>query len=200
MRHISLRALFPAVAAAALASCAAVPDLPPPPPTMSPYPAGGHGYGYAEERIGPDLLRVVYHGPWRPLDYDAVPRRAQLDRAASAAADLALWRAAQLALAEGKPAFTVIERRADTETNRSPGYVYDPWWPHYAYPHGYGPYYWPYYRPWPPAYYVPGAASGRARVVLTVRLAGRATAANIDAAATIRRFERAYGPPGARSP
>ena len=68
-----------------------------PPPLMSPYPASGY---YAEERIGPDLLRVVFYGPLRPLDYDGAPRGAQIDRAADEAADLALWRAAQLALAD----------------------------------------------------------------------------------------------------
>src|SRR5262245_59958502 len=105
--------LIALLAAAALSGCVAVP-APPPPPLMSPYPASGHGYGYVEERIGPDLLRVIYHGPRRPFDY-AGPRGAQVDRAANEAGDLALWRAAQLAVAENRPAFAIIERRADTE-------------------------------------------------------------------------------------
>ncbi|HEY7610663.1 MAG TPA: hypothetical protein VIF14_15650 [Alphaproteobacteria bacterium] len=156
---------------------------------MSPYPAAGYGYGYAEERIGPDLLRVVYYGPLRPLDGAA--RGAALERAASEAADLALWRAAQLALAEGRPAFAIVERRADTETVRRPGYFYDPWWPQHCWPYG------PHWacRGWPPAYYPP-TAEGRARATLTVRLESRATGRNIDAAATVRRFESAHRPLG----
>jgi len=180
-----------AVAAALLAACTTVPR-PPPPPLMSPYPASGYGYGYAEERIGPDLLRVVFYGPLRPLDYDGAPRGAQVDRTADEAADLALWRAAQLALAENKPAFAVIERRADTDTLRRPGgWVYDGWWPYDCYPS-----YWSYWRcrSWPPAY-APPVASGRARATLTVRLEGRVTPRNVDAAATAQRLESRYRPP-----
>ena len=180
--------LLTLLAAAALSGCAAVPA--PPPPLMSPYPAAGYGYGYFEERIGPDLLRVVYHGPLRPLDY-AGPRGTQTDRAASEAGDFALWRAAQLAMAESKPAFAIVERRADTETlNRPGGWAYDPVWPDYCYP---GYWNWP-CRAWPPTY-VPPIADGRARATLTVRLEPRVTPRNVDAAATIRRMERLYRPP-----
>jgi len=189
-------ALLAILAVAALTGCVAVPPPAPPPPLMSPYPASGYGYGYAEERLGPDLLRVVYYGPVRALEYDGVTRRPQLDRAASEAADLALWRAAQLAVADGKPAFAIIERRADTDTLRRPGgYAYDPWWPHYGYPYGYGPYWGWGYRPWLPAYY-PAIADGRARATLIVRLENRVTARNVNAAATLQRLERAYRPPG----
>ena len=161
---------------------------------MSPYPASGYGYGYAEERIGPDLVRVVYYGPLRPLDYDGAPRGAQLDRAAGEAADLALWRAAQLALAENKPAIAIVERRADTETLRRPGgWAPDPWWPGHC-----GRLYWS-CRPWPPSYYPP-TAEGRARTTLTVRLESRVTPRNLDAAATVRRLERAYAPPQPAAP
>ncbi len=179
--------VLPALLAALLAGCAA--PAPPPPPLMSPYPAAGYGYGYSEERIGPDLLRVVYHGPLRPLDPAAPARAPQLDRAANEAADLALWRAAQIALAEGKPAFAVLERRTDTETLRRPaGWSYDPWWPDYCYPR-YSRH-WD-CRGWPPSY-VPPSASGRARATLTVRLERRVTPRNVDAAATVRRLEQTY--------
>lgn len=184
-------ALFALLAAAALSGCVAAP-APPPPPLLSPYPAAGYGYGYVEERIGPDLLRVVYHGPLRPLDY-ASPRGTQIDRAASEAGDLALWRAAQLAMAESKPAFAIIERRADTETlNRPGGWVYDPAWPEFCYP---GSWRWHWRcRAWPPTY-IPPIADGRARATLTVRLEPRVTPRNVDAAATIQRMERLYLPP-----
>lgn len=195
----SPRALPAVLAAALLSACATAPPTPPPP--KSPYPAAGYGYGYSEERLGPNLLRVVYHGPARPLDPAAAARGPQLDRAANEAADLALWRAAQLALAEGKPALAVIERRTDTETLRRPaGWTYDPWWPDYCYPR-YAAY--SSCRSWPPSYVSP-AAEGRARATLTVRLERRVTAGNVDAAATIRRLEQIYRssapPPAAPRP
>lgn len=189
-------ALSAALLAALLAGCAATPS-PPPPPLMSPYPAAGYGYGYAEERVGPDILRVVYYGPLRPFDPAASAREPQLERAASEAADLALWRAAQLALAERKPAFAVIERRADTETLRRPGgWAYDRWWPDDCYLRHSRQ--WS-CRSWPPSY-VPPIADGRARATLTVRLEGRVTPRNVDAAATLRRLERAYRPPPPATP
>ncbi len=192
MRWIS--ALLSIAAVAALGGCVAVPvEPPPPPPLMSPFPASGYGYGYVDERLGPNLVRVVYHGPLRPVSYDGPPRQMQVDRNASEAADLALWRAAQLALAEGKPALTIIERRTDTDTRRVGGWVYDPWWPYYGYPYPYWRYWG--YRPWPPAYVAP-AADARARATLVVRFENRGTPRTVDAAATIRRFEQAYRPPG----
>lgn len=185
----SLRAVC-GVLALAGAGCAT--DGAPPPPYMTPYPAGGYEFGYADERLGADLWRVVYHGPWRTLDLDPGPRRAQIDRAASEAADLALWRAAQIALAANKPAFSIVDRRTDTETHRRRGaFVDDPWWQHTYYAYGRGRFI---PRPWPSSYYVPGDASGRARATLTIRLEGRAAGAGIDAAATVRRLEPIYGP------
>jgi hypothetical protein len=181
-----LRLLVPAVAAtlSTLAGCA---QSVPPPPLMSPYPAGGHDYGYAEERVG-DLWRVTYHGPWRALAIEPGPRSAQLDRAAAEANDLALWRAAQLTLAQRHPAFAILDRRTDTETDRRRGgWVDDPWW--YGHPLGRRGL----YRTWPTTYYVPGFAHGRARTTLTIRLERRAGPAALDAAATVRRLEPVYG-------
>jgi hypothetical protein len=191
--RMRLPQLFAFLAVAALAGCVAAPAPPPPPPLMSPYPAAGYGYGYLEERIGPDLLRVIYHGPRRPLDV-AGPRGAEIDRAANEAGDLALWRAAQIAVAENKPAFAIIERRADTDTlNRPGGWAHDPIWPYDCYPG-----YWGWRSRWRcrgwPATYVPPIADGRARAMLTVRLESRVTPRNVDAAATIRRMEQLYAP------
>jgi hypothetical protein len=174
-----------------LSACSGDP-LGPAPPLMSPYPAAGYDYGYAEERLTAELWRVVYHGPWRRLDLDAPLRQRQLDRAASEAADLALWRAAQLALLAGKPAFSIADRRTDTETLRRPGAFVDDPWPYYgSYTYGrraFGP------QPWPASYYVPGEAHGRARATLVIRLENRATAAALDAAAAVRRLEPIYAP------
>lgn len=181
----SIRVLLGAALLLGAAGCAADP---PPPPLMSPYPAAGYDYGYAEERLTADLWRIVYHGRWRALDLDAAIRRGQLDRAASEAADLALWRAAQLALAAGMPAFTVTDRRTDTETVRRRGaWLDDPWWGSTYYRRGLV------VRPWPTTYYVRGEAFGRARATLVVRFERRVTGAAIDAAATVRRLDPVYG-------
>jgi len=185
----SLRAALGAVLALSGAECAGVGA--PPPPYMTPYPAGGYEYGYADERLGADLWRVVYHGPWRALDLDAAPRRAQIDRAAGEAADLALWRAAQVTLAANKPAFAVVDRRTDTETHRRrAAFIDDPWWSRSYYAYGRGRFIPP---PLPSTYYVSGDAHGRARATLTIRLQDRVTGGAIDAAATVRRLEPIYG-------
>jgi hypothetical protein len=183
-----LRILF-AAATLLVAGCATGPATPPP-PYMTPYPAAGYDYGHAEERLGPDLWRVVYHGPWWRLDPEAASPRGELDRAAAEAADLALWRAAQLALAADQPAFAIVDRRTDTETHRRRGtWVDDPGWHTSGYPYGrYGLI----SRPWPATYYLPGDARGRARATMTIRLERRVTAANIDAAATVKRLQPFY--------
>ncbi|MGH7005841.1 MAG: hypothetical protein ACREIP_17995, partial [Alphaproteobacteria bacterium] len=93
-----------------------------------------------------------------------------------------------------KPAFTIVDRRTDTETQRQPaGYAYDPFWPHYS-PlyHRFGRY--PYWHAplWTAPAYVPGHAAGRAKTTLVIRLEARATANNIDAAATALRLQQTW--------
>jgi len=164
------------------------------PPYMSAYPAGKYGYGYTEERLAPDTLRVIYRGPWQELPLEAAQRSAALERVAAATNELALLRAAQLARAENKPAFRIADRRTDTDTQRQPsGYVSDPFWPHYA-PlyerHGRYPYW---HAPlWSAPAFVPGNAAGRATTTLVIRLEPRVTAANIDAATTEDRLQQTW--------
>ncbi len=137
-------------------------------------------------------MRVVYHGLPRRLDPDVAARAPQLERAANEAADIALWRAAQLAIAQGNPAITVVDRRTDTEVVRRPGgWTVDPWWPDYCFPR---------FsrlrscRDLPPSY-IPPAAEGYARATLIVRFENRVTPGNVDAAATVRRFQLLYTAP-----
>lgn len=178
------------VAALGAASCASEPAGPMP-PYMSPYPAGKYGYGYTEERLGAETWRVIYRGPWQELPAEAAARGVALERSASATNELVLLRAAQLAQAEKRPAFTILDRRTDTDTQRQPGgYFYDPFWPHYS------PFYerssrHPYWHAplWNAPAYVPGHAGGRATTTLVLRFETRATPANIDAAATAERLQ-----------
>ncbi len=177
------------VAAAALlvaAACTPLAPPPPAPPYMTAFAANGLGYGYAEEKLGPDLWRITYHGPPQRLSLDPAFRRAELERASEGAADLALWRAAQLALAERRRALVVVDRKFDRETVERPGYfAADPLWPYpdYGFRYRYG-------IPGPIASreFVPADATGRVRAVLTVRFANRAEAASLDPAATDRRL------------
>ena len=185
-----LRLVLILAAALGAARCASGPAEPLP-PYMSPYPAGKYGYGYTDERHGPDTWRVIYRGPWQELPTEAAARGAALERAAAATNELALLRAAELARAENKAAFTIAERRTDTDTQRQPGgYVYDPFWPHYSplydrpgrYPYGYAPL-------WSAPAFVPGHAAGRATATLVIRLAPRTAPNAIDAAATEERLQ-----------
>ena len=175
-----------------LASCTTAPsELAP--PYMSAYPAGKYGYGYSEERLGPDTWRVIYRGPWQQLPLEAAARAAALDRAAKATNELALLRAAQLARAENKPAFTIADRRTDTDTQRQPGgYAYDPFWPNFTPVHQHGRY--PYWHAplWTPPPYVPGNAAGKATTTLVIRMERRVTGNNVDAAETETRLEPAW--------
>lgn len=189
-----MRATFFAVAAAlASAGCATAPAEPLP-PYMSPYPAGKYGYGYGEERLTPDTWRVTYQGPWQELATEPAAQRAQIERAAMATSELALWRASQLVLANGKSAYTVIDRRTDTETQLQPaGYAVDPFWPHYSLHDRFGR--WPYWHAplWREPAYVPGRAGGRAKTTLTVRFAAKASRETIDAAETAQRLQQVWG-------
>lgn len=179
--------------AAGAAGCAVTPSEPLP-PYMSAYPAGKYGYGYSEERLGTDTWRIIYRGPWQELPLEQATRAAALERGASATYELALLRAAQLARAENKPAFAVVDRRTDTDTQRQPGtYAYDPFWGNS--PRAYvrdGRY--PYWQApiWQPPVYVPGHAAGKATTTLVIRVESRATPNNINAAETEARLDQTW--------
>lgn len=188
-----LHLCFVLAAALGAARCASGPAEPLP-PYLSAYPAGKYGYGYTEERLGPDTWRVIYHGPWQELPLEATQRGAALERAAVATNELALLRAAQLARAENKPAFSIADRRTDTDTQRQPaGFAYDPFWPNYS-PlyerHGRYPYW---HAPlWSTPAFVPGHAAGRSKTTLVIRLEPRMTPNTIDAAATEERLQQTW--------
>lgn len=68
--------------------------------------AEGNGYGYSESELSADRYRIVYHAPYR-------------DR--HEAMDLALLRAAEIALLEGKQWFNVMSQevvRTETDDDR----------------------------------------------------------------------------------
>ncbi len=149
-------------------------------------------FGYQESRIGPDQWEVTYFGIVRRLSTDA-EQEPQVQSAIQRSRELALWRAAQIALARGRPSFDVEQERVDTRVHRQPGsYRY----PLHHYPHHYrhrhlGGYPWGYPYPWGYTY-DPPTAHGRAWVTLRVRLR-RDSGGRVNARTWQARMRSRYG-------
>lgn len=107
-----------------LAGCASGPPV----PLYSPL-AATQGFGYAEQPLSQTEVRVSYATPaLRAHSLGQVERSGWRDERINLGYDLALWRAAELALAAGYPAFAVADRRSDINVH---DYTYynDPWDP-----------------------------------------------------------------------
>jgi hypothetical protein len=191
------------ILAAALSGCASRP-VPPPVPAMVALSANGD-YGYAETALAPGLYAVTFVSP--SLSAHGDPEQGYgLDGEKQRVAALALWRAAQLALEQGYPAFHVESETSDVNVQvedppAPPPYVSAPlrttmsgtpcrW--DCDRPIGYwgDPYFSPVYDNW----YRRGHSSGRVTAKLTVRMLASATAGAEDAAQTAERLRAAYGP------
>ncbi|MFN4281161.1 MAG: CC0125/CC1285 family lipoprotein [Alphaproteobacteria bacterium] len=121
-----------------LAACASGPSY----PLYSPSAVTGT-FGFSEQRVADNSYKVTYVSPTRQA---ADSRAAIDDRRQSLLTltnDLALWRAADLALANGQKEFRVTRRDNDVDVQRS---VYDSY-PYYQRGRRYGPPYRPYYGP-----------------------------------------------------
>jgi len=78
--------------------------------------SAGEPFGYEEQRLSDTRYEITYSGPevaTTNTTDDLV--YAAKERARTAAQDLAMWRAADLALAKGYPAFAVISTAADVK-------------------------------------------------------------------------------------
>lgn len=86
--------------------------------------AGNHGY--AERPLGPARYSVSYRAPpGVSYAFTKDERKADAERRLTVAYDMAVWRASELALEKGYPAFTVAERSNDVDV--ADGYdPYDP--------------------------------------------------------------------------
>jgi len=184
----------------AVAGCAGKPP-PPPVPAMAALSATGD-YGYAETALGPGRYAVTYVSP--SLSAHGNPGQDYgLGGEKQRVADLALWRAAQLALEQGYPAFQVESESRDVnvtvvEPPAAPPYVSAPlrttsgppcrW--DCDRPIGYwgDPYFNPVYDEW----YRRGHSSGRVTAKLTVKLLAGGVAGAQDAAKTAERLRAAY--------
>ncbi len=176
---------------AVLGACSAGPQL----PLMSPADVAGY-FGYSEKPIGERRYEVTYLTPQRPTGFGEEARTADAERATVLASDLALWRAAEVALAQGFPAFTVLDTRKQVEIETRERTYYPPY---YSYPYslGYPRYCDSFERgrfPWR-CYEMPVDFRGtwlQARVVLVVELTAQAGAGSHQAAETAERMRSRY--------
>jgi hypothetical protein len=174
----------------ALAACSQTPQ----PPLLSPI-AQVTDFGYADRDLANDRIEVTYLGPSYRVSTWRNSRQEAVDRAKAQAEELATWRAAQVALAKGKPAFEIVDRHTSVEVDVRD--YYDPYpfgWAPYGY--GYYPYRWaraPFYSPWP----VSGGyrdAHAQAEAKLTVQLLDKTKPGALDSQATADRLSQKYGP------
>ena len=203
MRHRLriVRRLLIASVFLAVAGCAGRP-VPPPVPAMVALSANGD-YGYSETALAPDVYAVTFVSP--SLSAHGDPEQDYgLDGEKHRVAALARWRAAQLALEQGHPAFQVQSETSDADVTvvdppGPPPYVLAPlrtisgppcrW--DCDRPIGYwgDPYFNPVYDNW----YRRGHTSGRVTARLTVKMLASPVAGAEDAAQTAERLRAAYG-------
>jgi hypothetical protein len=182
MRMSVFRVAILVTALLELAGCQSTP----PQPLYRPLEAGA-SYGYTERQIDPTHWEVIYMGP----RYSASSYGDKSDDKAEAvrteAYDLALWRAAQIALEQKRSRFAVVSERRDvdrsTQVDRYPPYPYYPYG--FRHPGFWG--YWPYYYD---DYSV--RASREATVSLTIDLNPAPGAQSLDAKETADRLEAQY--------
>ena len=126
--------------AAMLAGCAQVP----PAPLYSPL-ATTRTFGYSEQPLSQTAVRVMYVTLAVRVNSSSQIEAVRTERMALAY-DLALWRAAELTLASGNPAFTVTDRQNDVDVHDYTYYgdPWDPWGSPYYYRGCFArPGYWP---------------------------------------------------------
>jgi len=177
------------VLAGALSAC----QIHPPAPLLSPIQATGE-YGYAELALGDNRYQVSYTGPSQ-RSLRAPDVRQQVAEAERAQAfDFALWRAAQIALAQGFVGFRVSNVRTNVDSTADD--YYDPFYAPGFYPGrpfggALGPYWGPYGGPSPYLY-------TQTQVIIDVALLQSLGPGDYDARETIDRLSKAY--PGATGP
>ena len=148
---------------------------------------GEAAFGYTERQIDDTHWEVTYSGPRYRSSYSDSKSDAESQAARDQSYDLALWRAAQLALEQKRPSFAVVTERRDvdrsTEVRRYPGYPF--------YPYGFRRPYWGGYWPW---YYEDYSVRsyGEATVTLSIDLEPDPGSRSFDAKETADRLEAEY--------
>jgi hypothetical protein len=165
------------------------------------------GFGYSETRLAPDRYEVSYVTPALNLPAEGTARAGELEREKRRAYDLALWRAAQLALAGGFSRLSVGPGRRDADVEVTtryqpavpnvygpggmiyPQWIYNPMVSYYGAP-GIGPY-WAYDDPFAEGPQV--SAKGKVTARLAASFADRPSPGSLDAKATAERLAAEYG-------
>jgi len=179
---------FAFIGALALSGCAAGPEK----PLLSPLVQGS--FGYAERPTGGDHWSITYVAPVRRTVTAGDIRTKDTAAARAQALDLAMWRAAQIAQAQGYQGFRIDTRNFDVDVQADSPY-FDPFF-----------YRGPLYRDyalWGGAYPFPSYVSSpfadlRSVVTLDVTLTNQPQSDEFVAAETIAAMRRAY--PGAEGP
>jgi hypothetical protein len=172
--------------AGALAACAEKPR----PPLMSPI-AQVTDFGYADRDLSNGRVKVTYLGPSYRVSTSRESRQALVDQAKAQSEELALWRASQVALDKGKPAFEVVEKHTDLEVDIR--HYYEPY-PYTWYPYPYYGWRRPYYPLFPPYYGSYRDAYAQAQTDMTIQLLDKMKPGAIDARETADRLSRKYVP------
>ena len=165
------------------------------------------GFGFSETKLAPDRYEVRYVTPALSLPADSKARASALEKEGQRAYDLALWRAAQLALAGGFSQLSIGPSHRDQDVKLTtryqptapgvygpggmiyPQWIYNPLVNYYGLP-GIGPY-WAYEDPFAEGPDI--TARGRITARLEARLAHRASPGSLDAKATESRLAAEYG-------
>lgn len=142
-------------------------------------------FGYAEERLSETGYRVSYSAPVRrTYAYGGEERQQEAEQRLALAYDLALWRAAELALAHGYPAFEVSGRDNAVEVEIRHDY-YHPFLHHgHHFHHGFFPHHL--------HGYYDRYARLAARVSIAVDFRAAPDADRLDAKATLERLKARY--------
>lgn len=106
-----------------LASCSNAPA----PPLMTPLEVA-ESFGYSEKKTAPDTYEVSYLTPARSTSFEEKGREPDIEQSAALARDLALWRAAELALSQGYPAFHVVDTSKEVRVHERDRTYYPPYY------------------------------------------------------------------------
>ncbi len=183
MRMTGFRMLAFGGAALTLAACQSTP----PQPLFQPLESDA-AFGYVDRQIDDTHWEVTYAGPRYRSSYSEAKRDAEADVARAEAYDLALWRAALIALEQKRSSFAVVSERRDVDQatqvdRRYSGYPYYPFGFRQPGFWGYSPYFYDDYSV---------RSFGEATVTLTIDLEPDPGAQSLDAKAAADRLEAAY--------
>lgn len=170
-----------------LGGCAAGPNY----PLLTPVDVA-HSFGFSDTRLADGRYEVSYVAPALQgygYRFDQSPTEKQ---GKSLALDMAIWRAAQIAQAQGFQGFSVADTKSNSDIQQRSAYYDDPWggsaW-------GPGPYWGRHRPPFGWGDYNPPETSVQVEVKLAVALSNSLKPGDYNAADAIQQLRQTY--PGA---